>query len=226
MEIVKLKQAYIQQTDGTSILQNVDLSIAPGEFVYLVGKTGSGKSSLIRTLHAALPLAGGEGEVAGFFLHRLKKTEIPLLRRKIGVIFQDFQLLTDRTVLENLLFVLEATGWKDKQAMLDRSLHVLASVGLEDKAYTMPYALSGGEQQRVTVARALLNSPALILADEPTGNLDPETSDDILSLLRKLSESYQVAVLCATHDYRIIQNFPARVLRLQKGKILSEEAVG
>lgn len=223
MEIVHLQQAWIQQSDGSSILQGIDLSIAAGEFVYLVGKTGSGKTSLIRTLHGTLSLADGHGHVAGFDLRTLKKQQVPLLRRKIGVIFQDFQLLTDRTVQDNLAFVLEATGWHDKQAMQERITHVLASVGMEEKRYSMPFALSGGEQQRVTIARALLNSPVFILADEPTGHLDPETSDDILSLLRKLADHYQVAVLCATHDYRIIQNFPARVLRLQKGKLIDGE---
>jgi cell division transport system ATP-binding protein len=220
MQIVQLRQANIQQTDGSSILQQIDLSIAAGEFVYLVGKTGSGKTSLIRTLHGTLPLAAGEGEVAGFSLQTLKKDQIPMLRRRVGVIFQDFQLLTDRDIYQNLMFVLDATGWKDQNAKDARIREVLDSVGMGDKLASMPYTLSGGEQQRVTIARALLNGPQLILADEPTGHLDPETSDDILSLLRNLADNQQVAILCATHDYRVIQNFPARVLRLQKGKIV------
>jgi cell division transport system ATP-binding protein len=201
-------------------LQGIDLNIAAGEFVYLVGKTGTGKTSLIRTLHGTLPLAAGEGEVAGFPLHLLKKSEIPKLRRNIGVVFQDFQLLTDRDIYQNLLFVLDATGWKDHTAKHTRIIEVLESVGMLHKMEAMPFTLSGGEQQRVTIARALLNKPQLILADEPTGHLDPETSDDILSLLRNLSDNQQVAILCATHDYRVIQNFPARVLRMQKGKII------
>ena len=197
MAIVKLKDAHIQQMDATPILQGIDLTIAPGEFVYLVGKTGSGKTSLIRTLHGGLPLGQGTGEVAGFDLNTLKPNEIPFLRRRIGIVFQDFQLLTDRNVYENLYFVLEASGWKDKSLMQARIVEVLAQVNLADKQTAMPFALSGGEQQRVTIARALLNSPELILADEPTGNLDPETSDDILSLLRNLSDKYQVAItLC------------------------------
>jgi cell division transport system ATP-binding protein len=220
MQIVQLRQANIQQTDGSSILQQIDLSISAGEFVYLVGKTGSGKTSLIRTLHGTLQLAAGEGEVAGFSLQTLKKDQIPMLRRRVGVIFQDFQLLTDRDIYQNLMFVLDATGWKDQNAKDARIREVLDSVGMGDKLASMPYTLSGGEQQRVTIARALLNGPHLILADEPTGHLDPETSDDILSLLRNLADNQQVAILCATHDYRVIQNFPARVLRLQKGKIV------
>jgi cell division transport system ATP-binding protein len=220
MSIVHLNQAYIQQTDGTSVLQGIDLKVSASEFVYLVGKTGTGKTSLIKTLHGTLPLAGGEGKVAGFELNGLKKSEVPLLRRKIGVIFQDFQLLNDRNILENLRFVLLATGWKEETAITERIMHLLASVGMENKAYSMPFTLSGGEQQRVTIARALLNSPQLILADEPTGHLDPETSDDILSLLSKLSDLQQVAIICATHDYRVMKNYPARTLRILKGKIV------
>jgi cell division transport system ATP-binding protein len=220
MSIVHLNQAYIQQTDGTSVLQGIDLKVSASEFVYLVGKTGTGKTSLIKTLHGTLPLAGGEGKVAGFELNGLKKSEVPLLRRKIGVIFQDFQLLNDRNIFENLRFVLLATGWKEETAITERIVHLLASVGMENKAYSMPFTLSGGEQQRVTIARALLNSPQLILADEPTGHLDPETSDDILSLLSKLSDLQQVAIICATHDYRVMKNYPARTLRILKGKIL------
>jgi cell division transport system ATP-binding protein len=223
MSILRLRDAYIQQADGAPILQGIDLSLDLGEFVYLVGKTGSGKTSLIRTLYGALPLAGGTGEVAEHQLAGLTAQEIPFLRRKLGIVFQDFQLLTDRNVYENMLFVLQATGWTDKSAMHTRILQVLESVNLVDKSESMPFALSGGEQQRVTIARALLNSPQLILADEPTGNLDPETSDDILALLRKLADDYQVAVLCATHDYRVIQNFPARIIRVQKGKLLDEQ---
>lgn len=222
MSTLSLQNADIVQQDGTLILQGINLTIHPGEFVYIVGKTGSGKTSLMRTLYGGLPLASGQGEVAGFDLLQLNHKNIPMLRRKLGIVFQDFQLLTDRNVYENMLFVLQATGWKDKQMIEERIIQTLESVGLSDKREAMPFNLSGGEQQRVAIARALLNHPELILADEPTGHLDPETSDDILSLLRKLADNLNVAVLCATHDYRVIQNFPARIVRVQKGKLIDE----
>lgn len=224
--IVRLRQADIQQQNGSIVLSQIDLDIAEGEFVYLIGKTGSGKSSLLKTLYAALPLYQGGGEVAGFDLRQLHRKTIPELRRRLGIVFQDFNLLTDRSVGENLLFVLRATGWTNHQEMEARARKVLEEVGLPEKWNVMPYALSGGEQQRVVIARALLNQPALIIADEPTGNLDPETSDDILLLLRKLAKEHNSAVLCATHDYRILQHFPARIVRVIKGKLMDDEGQG
>lgn len=220
--IVELRSANIYQ-QGTLILQNVNLKITKGEFTYLIGKTGSGKSSLLKTIYAALPLTEGKGEVVGYDLTTLNRHTIPLLRRKLGIVFQDFNLLTDRTVEQNLRFVLEATGWEDENSRLKRMLEVMEQVGLAEKLYKMPHELSGGEQQRIVIARALLNKPALIIADEPTGNLDPETSDDILLLMRQLAQKNDSAVLFATHDYRILENFPARILRCLNGKILEEE---
>jgi cell division transport system ATP-binding protein len=219
---VKLNQADIVQTDGTVVLENIYLAVGPGEFVYLVGKTGSGKTSLLKTLYGALALRAGDGEVAGYPLAQLKTHDVPYLRRKLGIVFQDFNLLTDRNVEENLRFVLEATGWTDALLMQQRIEEVIQEVGLLHKLKEMPYMLSGGEQQRVVLARAMLNKPILLLADEPTGNLDPETSDDILILLRNLAKNHNTAVICATHDYRIMQNFPARVIRVQKGKLVEE----
>lgn len=221
--IVKLSQADIHQSDGTSILQDISLHIGEGEFTYIIGKTGSGKSSLLKTLYAALPLEKGFGEVAGFDLRSISRHNVHELRRKLGIVFQDFNLLTDRNVEDNLLFVLQATGWKDPEAMQTRINTVLGEVGLMSKKAAMPFELSGGEQQRVVIARALLNNPALLLADEPTGNLDPETSDDVLTLLRNLAKQHNTAVLCATHDYRILQNFPARIIRVQGGKLMDDE---
>ena len=220
--IVDLKEASIYQ-QKTLILDKVNLKIHKGEFTYLIGKTGSGKSSLLKTLYGALPLQKGKGQVAGFDLKQLNRKTIPLLRRKLGIVFQDFNLLTDRNVQHNLLFVLEATGWKDKALMRKRIKEVLAQVDLSSKSTKMPYELSGGEQQRIVFARALLNKPAIIIADEPTGNLDPDTSDDILLLLKKLAEDQNTAVFFATHDYRILENFPARIIRCQNGRILDEE---
>lgn len=220
--IVKILQADICQTDGSKILQNINLEIGEGEFTYLIGKTGSGKSSLLKTIYAALPLETGSGEVAGFNLKEINRNNIHLLRRKLGIVFQDFNLLTDRNVAENLLFVLRATAWTDTEAMDKRVNEVLDEVGLRKKRESMPFELSGGEQQRIVIARALLNHPPLILADEPTGNLDPETSDDVLTLLRNLAKQHNTAVLCATHDYRILQNFPARILRVQNGKLIDD----
>ena len=220
MITVKLNQANIVQTDGTLVLENIHLNVGAGEFVYLVGKTGSGKSSLLKTLYGALPLPVGDGEVAGFSLTQLKKKDIPYLRRKLGIVFQDFNLLTDRNVEDNLKFVLEATGWTDATLMQQRIEEVMQEVGLSHKLKEMPYMLSGGEQQRVVLARAILNKPVLLLADEPTGNLDPETSDDILMLIRNLAKNHDTAVICATHDYRIMQHFPARVIRVQHQKLV------
>lgn len=221
--IVKLSNADIRQTDGSMILQNISLNIRQGEFTYLIGKTGSGKSSLLKTLYAALPLANGFGEVAGFDLRSISRRNVHELRRKLGIVFQDFNLLTDRSVEQNLLFVLRATGWEDSAAMDKRVGEVLSEVGLPTKRKSMPFELSGGEQQRVVLARALLNQPALLLADEPTGNLDPETSDDVLTLMRNLAKQHNTAVLCATHDYRILQNFPARIIRVMGGKLNDDE---
>ncbi len=221
--IVKLNNADIRQADGSIILQNINLNIGEGEFTYLIGKTGSGKSSLLKTLYAALPLEHGSGEVSGFDLRNITRRNVHELRRKLGIVFQDFNLLTDRNVQENLLFVLRATGWDDPAAMDKRVGEVLSEVGLASKRLSMPFELSGGEQQRIVIARALLNKPLLLLADEPTGNLDPETSDDILTLMRNLAKQHNTAVLCATHDYRILQNFPARIIRVISGKLIDDE---
>jgi cell division transport system ATP-binding protein len=220
--IVKLSDADIRQSNGLMVLHNIKLELGEGEFTYLIGKTGSGKSSLLKTIYAALPLVSGFGEVAGFDLRTVNRRNIHLLRRKLGIVFQDFNLLSDRSVEENLMFVLRATEWKDTLAMKKRVVEVLSEVGLSGKINAMPHELSGGEQQRVVIARALLNKPPLILADEPTGNLDPETSDDVLLLLRNLARQHNTTVLCATHDYRILQNFPARIIRVQQGKLVDE----
>ena len=223
--IVKLSNADIRQQDDKVVLENINLNIGEGEFTYLIGKTGSGKSSLLKTIYAALPLNTGHGEVAGFDLREISRNNIHLLRRKLGIVFQDFNLLTDRNVAENLLFVLRATGWTDEADMNARMQEVLTEVGLLTKQNSMPYELSGGEQQRIVIARALLNKPMLLLADEPTGNLDPETSDDVLTLLRNLAKQHNTAVLCATHDYRILQNFPARIVRVLNSKLIDDEGI-
>ena len=225
MNIVKLSNADIRQQDGKIVLENINLSIGEGEFTYLIGKTGSGKTSLLKVIYAALPLEKGNGEVAGLDLRSVTRKNMHLLRRKLGIVFQDFNLLTDRTVEENLLFVLRATGWTDPAEMAVRVTEVLNDVNLLDKRHAMPFELSGGEQQRIVIARALLNKPALLIADEPTGNLDPETSDDVLVLMRNLAKQNNTAVICATHDYRILQNFPARIIRVQHGKLIDDEGV-
>ena len=219
--IVRLNNANIYQQQH-AVLRGVTMTISQGEFAYLIGKTGSGKSSLLKVLYGALPLREGKGEVAGFDLLQLDRKKTPFLRRKLGVVFQDFNLLSDRTVDENLRFVLGATGWKNEQDIRRRIEEVLSKVGLSDKLYSMPHELSGGEQQRVVIARALLNQPELIIADEPTGNLDPDTSDEILQLLRRLAQVNNTAILVATHDYRIIENFPARIIRCIQGRIVEE----
>ena len=216
--IVKFTKADINQ-DEQKVLADVNFSLNRGEFVYLIGKVGSGKSSLIKTINAELPLKTGEANVAGFNLPRLKPKQIPFLRRKIGVVFQDFKLLIDRSVYNNLAFVLKATGWKNKKEIDDRIVEVLEKVGLGTKGYKMPHQLSGGEQQRVVIARALLNNPDLILADEPTGNLDPETSSEILKLLTDISASGR-AVIMATHNYTMLKKFTARTLKCVDGKLI------
>lgn len=200
------------------ILSDVDVKIGQGEFVYLIGQTGSGKSSLLKTLYGELLLEKGTGSIAGFDLIKLKDKDIPFLRRKLGIVFQDFQLLTDRTVYQNLLFVLKATGWNDDTKIKNRISQVLELVGLQTKDFKMPHELSGGEQQRVVIARALLNEPEIMLADEPTGNLDPKVSDDIMTLLHNIAKQ-GTAILMATHDYRIIQKYPGRILQCAKGEV-------
>lgn len=215
--IIRFANTSIFQQDHL-VLTNVSFSIDKGEFVYLIGRVGSGKSSLIKTINAEIELKEGEAFVAGFNLKKLRKKQIPLLRRKLGIVFQDFRLLIDRNVNDNLLFVLKATGWKDKKLIKNRIEEVLTNVGLEYKGYKMPHELSGGEQQRVVIARALLNKPEIILADEPTGNLDPETSEDIIKLLIEISRS-GTAVIMATHNYTLLNKYPSRTIKCEKGKI-------
>lgn len=218
-KVITLANAQIYQQDKL-ILKNVWFDLEETEFAYLIGKTGSGKSSLLKTLYGELPLVEGEGHVSEYNLKRITKKEIPFLRRKIGIVFQDFQLLPDRTVIDNLAFVLGATGWKDKELIRKRALSCLQLVGIEQKANSFPHTLSGGEQQRVSIARALLNQPSLILADEPTGNLDPETSEEIMHLLIAVAKEEKTAILMATHDMNMVEKFPGRIIKVEDGEII------
>ncbi len=217
--VVSIRNANIYQGDSL-ILQNVNFTVNKGEFVYLVGKTGTGKSSLLKTLYGELALTEGSGSVVGFDLVAMDWKKVPFLRRNLGVVFQDFQLLTDRNVHENLKFVLKATGWKDEHLIEEKIHDVLEKVGLKSKGFKMPFEMSGGEQQRVDIARALLNSPKLILADEPTGNLDPETSDEIMQLLIQIAKDYGTTVIMATHDFIVINRYPSRMLKTENGKVI------
>ena len=221
--IVSIKNANIYQS-GNLILQNVNFEVHKGEFVYLVGKTGTGKSSLLKTLYGELNLTEGSGNVVGYDLREMDWKKVPFLRRNLGVIFQDFHLLTDRNVSDNLKFVLKATGWKDEILIEEKINDVLDKVGLKSKGFKMPFEMSGGEQQRVDIARALLNSPKLILADEPTGNLDPETSDEIMQLLIQIAKDYGTAVIMATHDFIVINRYPSRMLKTELGKVIDSAA--
>jgi len=222
--IIEVKHANIYQGNNL-ILQDVNLRVNKGEFVYLVGKTGTGKSSLLKTLYGDIPLKEGDASVVGFNLREMDWKKVPFLRRNLGVVFQDFQLLTDRNVNDNLKFVLRATGWRDEKLMNEKILDVLDKVGLKSKGFKMPFELSGGEQQRIDIARALLNSPKLILADEPTGNLDPETSDEIMNLMFHISRDYGTAIVMATHDYMVINKFPARMVRTERGRVFDNATI-
>ncbi|HPF98277.1 MAG TPA: ATP-binding cassette domain-containing protein [Mangrovimonas sp.] len=215
--VLKLKDVAIYQ-GGSLVLSEVNVEVNKGDFVYLIGKTGSGKSSFMKTLYADLELTEGEGSIVDFDLKTLKEKDIPFLRRKLGVVFQDFKLLTDRTINDNLLFVLKATGWKDKGEMQTRIEEVLDKVGMKTKGFKFPHELSGGEQQRVAIARALLNHPELILADEPTGNLDPQTSVEVMEVLQDINKNGNT-ILMATHDYALLLKYPSKTLKCDEGKV-------
>jgi len=221
--IINLRSVDVYQQKHL-VLTNVNLHIDKGDFVWLIGQTGSGKSSLLKVLYGDVPVSTGDGVACGYDLNNIKPKDIPFLRRKLGIVFQDFQLLIDRSVEENLLFVMKATGWKDKKLIADKTLDVLEKVGLRSKLKKMPHELSGGEQQRVVIARALLNDPEIILADEPTGNLDPDTSEEIVLLLKQISQM-GTAVIVATHDYHIIRTFPSRIIKCENGKVLEDATI-
>ncbi|HEY0245949.1 MAG TPA: ATP-binding cassette domain-containing protein [Mucilaginibacter sp.] len=218
--IIKINNVDIFQQKHL-VLSHVDLHIDKGDFVWLIGQTGSGKSSLLKVIYGDLNIASGEGHACGYDLNKISDRDIPFLRRKLGIVFQDFQLLTDRSVEDNLQFVMRATGWTDAKEIADRTLDVLEKVGLRSKLKKMPHELSGGEQQRVVIARALINNPEIILADEPTGNLDPDTSEEIVLLLKQISQA-GTAVVVATHDYHIIRTFPSRIIKCENGKVLED----
>ena len=217
--VVQLENVNIYQS-GNLILQAVNFEVQKGEFVYLVGKTGTGKSSLLKTLYGEITLTEGQGKVVGFDLKEMDWKKLPFLRRNLGIVFQDFQLLTDRNVHENLRFVLKATGWQDEQLINQKINDVLAKVGLQNKGFKMTFEMSGGEQQRVDIARALLNSPKLILADEPTGSLDPETSDEIMQILFQIAKEDGTAIVMATHDFMVVNKFPSRTLTTEGGRLV------
>jgi cell division transport system ATP-binding protein len=219
--IIKLNNVDIFQQKHL-VLSKVNLHVDKGDFVWLIGQTGSGKSSLLKLIYGDLSPASGTGLACGYELDKLETKNIPFLRRKLGIVFQDFQLLTDRSVEQNLQFVMRATGWTDKKLIADKTLDVLEKVGLRSKLKKMPHELSGGEQQRVVIARALLNDPEIILADEPTGNLDPDTSEEIVMLLKQIGQQLGTAVLIATHDYHIIRTFPSRIIKCENGKVLED----
>ena len=219
--IIKLNNVDIFQQKHL-VLSNVNLHIDKGDFVWLIGQTGSGKSSLLKVIYGDLNIASGSAHACGYELDKIADRDIPFLRRKLGIVFQDFQLLTDRSVEQNLQFVMRATGWTDKKLIADKTLDVLEKVGLRSKLKKMPHELSGGEQQRVVIARALLNDPEIILADEPTGNLDPDTSEEIVLLLKQIGQQLGTAVLIATHDYHIIRTFPSRIIKCENGKVLED----
>jgi cell division transport system ATP-binding protein len=221
--VISFNDVSIYQADHL-VLWDINFEVRKNEFVYLIGKVGSGKSSIIKTINAEIPLRKGDAIVADFKLQDIKRKQIPLLRRKLGIVFQDFQLLTDRSVYENLNFVLGATGWKIKKDIQSRIEEVLAKVQLEYEGHKMPHQLSGGEQQRVVIARALLNDPEVILADEPTGNLDPETSEGIMKILHGIQESGR-AVVMATHNYSLMKKFPARIFKCENGKLIEAEKI-
>lgn len=218
--VLEIKGATIFQNDHL-VLSDVNINVSKGEFVYLIGKVGSGKTSLIKTLNAEIPIKHGEAKILDFCLIKIKRKHIPLLRRKVGVIFQDFKLLNDRSVYDNLLFVLQSTGWKSKKQIKDRIDNVLDLVNLKYKAYKMPHQLSGGEQQRVAIARALLNEPEIVLADEPTGNLDPDTTEEIMNILINICKSGKTVIM-ATHNYTTLQKHPARTIKCEDGKVFEK----
>ena len=221
--VIKLSGVDIFQQKHL-VLSGVNLHIDKEDFVWLIGQTGSGKSSLLKVIYGDLSITTGEAHACGYELKNIKDRDIPFLRRKLGIVFQDFQLLTDRSIEQNLQFVMRATGWTDKKLIADRALDVLEKVGLRSKLKKMPHELSGGEQQRVVIARALLNDPDIILADEPTGNLDPDTSEEIVQLLKQISLSGK-AVVVATHDYHIIRTFPSRIIKCENGKVLEDVTI-